>query len=67
MTTITGIEKAVSHLPSSQLEKLAPGLEDYRSCQRSPIYVDAWLKRAVGAAKPGMTTAELMSLTRGDE
>ncbi|WP_145117988.1 hypothetical protein [Rosistilla oblonga] len=67
MTTINEIEKAISHLPPSQIEELARWLEAFRSTQQSPTPVDQWLKRSVGAAKPGITTAELMALTRGDE
>ena len=67
MTTITEIEQAISHLPLEQVEELAKWLAEFRSRQQSPTHADTWLKRAVGAAKPGMTTAELMSLSRGDE
>ena len=67
MTTIREIEKAISHLPPAQVEELVRWLETYRSSQQSPKQTDAWLKRAVGAAKPGATTAELMSLSRGDQ
>ena len=67
MTTITEIEKAISHLPLAQVEELARWIDEYRSRQPSPTHADAWLKLAVGAAIPGATTAELMSLSRGDE
>lgn len=67
MTTITEIEKAISRLPPAQVEELARWLEEYRSRQQSPAHAEAWLKRAVGAAKPGTTTAGLMLLSRGAE
>ncbi|HUP80149.1 MAG TPA: hypothetical protein VM260_16465 [Pirellula sp.] len=67
MTTITEIEKAILHLPPAQVDELARWIEEYRSRQQSPTHAEVWLKHAVGAAKPGTTTAELMSLTRGDE
>jgi len=67
MTTIAEIEKAISHLPLPQVEELARWLEKYRMRQQTPTQADAWLEHAVGAAKPGTTTAELMSLSRGDE
>lgn len=67
MTTITEIETAILHLPPAQVDELARWIEEYRSRQQSPTHAEAWLKHAVGAAKPGTTTAELMSLTRGDE
>ncbi len=67
MTTITEIAQAISHLPPSQVEELASWLEQYRKGQASPTLVDAWLKRAVGAAKPGATTDDIMSLMRDNE
>lgn len=67
MTTITEIEKAISHLPLPDVEELARWIEEYRMRQRPSTRVGAWLKHAVVAAKPGTTTAELMSLSRGDE
>ena len=67
MTTIREIEKAILHLPPAQVEELVRWLDEYQTRQQSPMQADAWLKRAVGAAKAGATTAELMSLSRGDQ
>ena len=67
MRTISEIESAIEKLPASQVEELAIWLEALRANQRVPPSVDAWLERARGAAQPGITTAELMKLRRGDE
>ena len=67
MSTIAEIESAIEKLPASQVEELAIWLDALRSKQRVQPSVDAWLERARGAAQPGITTAELMKLRRGDE
>ena len=67
MSTIAEIESAIEKLPASQVEELAIWLEALRAKQRTQPSVDAWLERARGAAQPGITTAELMKLRRGDE
>lgn len=67
MTTIAEIEKAISHLQPAEIDELARWLESFRSTQQSPTPAEKWLRQSVGVAKPGITTAELMSLTRGDE
>jgi predicted aspartyl protease len=33
----------------------------------APLPVETWLKQARGAARPGVTTAEVMALTRGED
>jgi len=53
MTTITDIEKAITQLLPAQFEELEHWIEEYRSRQQSPTPAEAWLKSAVGAAKPG--------------
>ena len=67
MRTISEIESAIEKLPASQVEELAIWLAALRAKQRAQPSVDAWLERARGASQPGITTAELMKLTRGDE
>lgn len=67
MTTIAEIEKAIEHLPLPQIEELARWLDDYRSRRSSPTDVETWLTRARGATQSGVTTAEVMALTRGEE
>lgn len=33
----------------------------------SPALVENWLARAIGAALPGITTSDVMAMTRGEE
>jgi hypothetical protein len=67
MSTITEIEAAIERLPEPQVEELAAWLETFRIRRSMPPTVESWLSRAVGAAKPGVTTADVMELTRGEE
>jgi len=67
MSTISEVETEIEHLPASQVDELAIWLEAYRARRAAPLPADAWLERARGAARPGVTTAELMALTRGEE
>lgn len=67
MSTIGEIETAIENLPVPQVEELAIWLEAYRARRAAPLPAETWLKQARGAARPGVTTAEVMGLTRGDE
>ena len=67
MSTITEIEAAIERLPEPQVDELAAWLEKFRAWRTAPLPVETWLKRAVGAARPGVTTADVMALTRGEE
>jgi len=67
MSTIAEIEAAIEHLSAQQVEELAIWLESHRARRAEPVAADAWLTRARGAARPGVTTAEVMALTRRDE
>jgi len=67
MGTIVEIETAIEHLPTSQLDELAAWLEEHRAHRRAQKTAETWLKQARGAARPGVTTDEVMSMTRGDE
>lgn len=67
MSTIAEIEAAIEHLPVPQVEELAIWLEAYRARRAAPVSAAAWLERARGAARPGVTTAEVMALTRDEE
>lgn len=67
MSTIGEIETAIEKLPTPQLDELAIWLEAHRARRAAPLPAEAWLKRARGAARPGVTTADVMVLTRGDE
>ena len=67
MTTIVEIESAIEHLSVSQVAELAAWLEQFRMrCAMQPP-AEAWLEHARGAARSGVTTEVVMSLTRGEE
>lgn len=66
MSTIAEIEAAIERLPEPQVEELAVWLEKLRTGRATPAPVDAWLTRARGGAHPGVTTAEVMDLTRDE-
>ena len=67
MSTISEVESAIEHLPTSQVEELAVWLEAHRAQRAAVLAAATWLERARGAACPNVTTAEIMALTRGDE
>jgi hypothetical protein len=67
MSTVAEIEAAIEHLPSQQVEELAIWLEAYRARRTAALAPEDWLKRARGAARPNVTTADVMTLTRGEE
>ena len=67
MSTITEIEAAIERLPEPQVDERAACLEKFSAWRVTPLPVESWLNRAVGAAKPGVTTADVMVLTRGEE
>ena len=67
MSSIAEIESAIEKLPAPQVEELAGWLETLRVRRATPPPVESWLQRARGAALPGLTTATLMALTRGEE
>jgi len=66
MSTIAEIEAAIEKLPEPQVDELAAWLEQLRVCRATPPPVETWLARARGIARPGVTTAEVMALTRGE-
>ena len=67
MKNITEIEAAIENLPDPQVDELARWLETLRQRRMTPAPVESWLKRARGAALPGATTNDVMTLTRGEE
>jgi hypothetical protein len=67
MSTVAEIEAAIERLPEPQVDELAAWLERFRALRTTPTPVENWLNRAVGAATPGVTTADVMALTRGEE
>ena len=66
MSTVAEIETAIERLPKPQLAELAAWLEQLRLRRASPVSTDAWLERARGAARPDISTAQVMALTRGE-
>jgi len=67
MSSIAEIEAAIQNLPAPQLDELADWLETLRIKRATPAAVDGWLTRARGVAVPGMTTGQVLALTRGEE
>jgi len=67
MNTIGEIESAIQRLPAPQVAELAAWLEQFRVRRALQPPAEDWLERARGAARPGVTTAEIMALTRGEE
>ena len=67
MSTIGEIETAIERLPAPQVDELAVWLEAHRARRAAALAAEAWLKRARGAARPDVTTADVMALTRGEE
>jgi hypothetical protein len=67
MSTITEIETAIERLATPEVEELAAWLEAHRARRTAALTADAWLKRAKGAARPEVTTADVMALTRDEE
>ena len=66
MSNVAEIEAAIQRLPLTEIEKVAEWLATYRAQRSNRPPAEAWLERARGAARPGATTAEVMSLTRGE-
>ena len=64
MSSILEIEAAIEKLPIHQLDELAVWLESLRVRRDAPAPVENWLLRASGKALPGLTTAQVMALTR---
>jgi len=61
------IEMAIERLPTPQVEELAVWLEAHRARRAAALAAEAWLKLARGAARPDVTTADVMTLTREEE
>jgi hypothetical protein len=67
MSTIQEIETAIERLPEPQLVELITWLEQLRRRRAAPSAAETWLDRARGAARSGVTTAQVMAATRGEE
>jgi hypothetical protein len=66
METLVEIEMAIERLPEPQVQELLRWLELRRRNGRG-VDVEAWLKGARGAAKPGITTDSILVMTRGED
>jgi hypothetical protein len=67
MSSIVEIEAAIEKLPAPQVDELAVWLEKLRLRRDAPTTVESWLENARGCALPGVTTAKIQTLTRGEE
>lgn len=71
MSTLTEIEAAVEQLPLPEKEELQVFLDSRVEAERKSTawdeYFQNWLKTARGAGIPGITTDDVMRLTRGEE
>lgn len=67
MNTIAEIESAIERLPAPQVAELAVWLEQFRVRRAMQPPAEAWLEGARGAARPGVTTENVMALMRGEE
>ena len=66
MSNRAEIQQAIEQLPRGEVVELAMWLE--RKVTKQPVIPSAaaWLEKARGAAKPGVATADIMALTRGE-
>ena len=67
MTTLSEIESATEKLSASQVDELATWLESLRARQVQRLPADRWLEKARRAARPGVSTVEIVSMTRDAE
>ena len=71
MSTLAEIEAAVEQLALAQQEELYSSLGDRLRARLkpglSPEEFEVWFKTAWGAGLPGVTTDEIMAMTRGEE
>ncbi len=67
MSTLQEIETAIERLAEPQLAELVAWLEQLRRRRPAPLAAETWLDLARGAARSGVTTAQVMAATRGEE
>lgn len=67
MSSITEIEAAIEKLPPPLIDELAVWIDKLRTRRAVPPPVEEWLDGARGAAVPGLTTEQVLALTRGEE
>ncbi len=66
MSSRIEIQEAIEQLPQGELLAIADWIDKKVHAERHGSLPQAWLNSARGAAKPGVSTAEIMSLTRGE-
>ena len=66
MSNRAEIERAIEQLPDAEVEQLRIWLGQRLAERRVRPAADDWLKRARGAARPGVTTDSIMAMTRGE-
>jgi hypothetical protein len=67
VSSIAEIESAIENLPVPQVDELACWLEALRERRVPLVPIESWLAQARGTARKGVTTQEVMALTRGEE
>ncbi len=67
MNTLIEIEFAIERLTIAEVAELAAWINQYRTRHASQSPDEAWLRRARGAARSGVTTEGVLALTRGEE
>lgn len=67
MSTLREIEAAIEQLPEHQVDELCSWLRELRGRQISLVSVEQWLQRARGVGRPGVTTEQVLAVTRGEE
>ncbi len=71
MSTFAEIKAAVSELPATQQQELYAMLKTRVEAPSekglTPEEFEEWYKKARGAGLPGVTTDEIMAMTRGEE
>jgi len=66
MSTLQEIESAIANLPVPEVDELVTWLRRHHSERGLPPKLDVWLEQAKGAALPGVTTADVMAITRSE-
>jgi hypothetical protein len=67
MSNIADIEAAIERLPAPQQDQLARWFEQLRTRRAPVVPVEKWLETARGAARAGVTTDDVIRLSRGEE
>ena len=65
MSSRIEIQKEIEQLPQSELLELARWINEQVPPEPSAAYKE-WIKTACGAGVPGVTTEQVMELTRGE-